>query len=300
MLPVIERSYMTYYQFIQAVEMKVKERIKDNVTVSIHTAVKNNGTRRQGLNIVEQGINISPTIYLEEYYQHFQNGGTVEEIAGDILRLYAEVRFGRSFEGEYIKDYERVRRKIIYHLVNRESNQQMLRGAPYKRYLDLAVIFYVLLEATPYGTASMMIRNEHLSMWGVTQEDVYRWACRNTQRLLPDEFQTMRSVIEELTGIEEKGKEDSMYILSNNIRSYGAAAILYDGRLERIGEYLKENYYVLPSSVHEVIIVPESEAPGQAELSRLVGEINETQVEPEEVLSGNAYYYDRKQKKLLI
>ena len=63
---------MTYYQFIQAVEVKVKERIQENVTVSIHTAVKNNGTRRQGLNIVEQGINISPTIYLEEYYQQFQ------------------------------------------------------------------------------------------------------------------------------------------------------------------------------------------------------------------------------------
>ena len=118
--------------------------------------------------------------------------------------------------------------------------------------------------------------------------------------LLPDEFQTMRAVIEELTGMEETGKEDRMYILSNEIRSYGAAAILYEGRLEKIGDYLKENYYVLPSSVHEVIIVPESEAPGQAELSRLVKEINETQVDPEEVLSNHAYYYDRKQKKLRI
>ena len=291
---------MTYYQFIQAVEVKVKERIQENVTVSIHTAVKNNGTRMQGLNIVEQGINISPTIYLEEYYQQFQHGGTVEEIAGDILRLYAQVRFGSSFESDYIKDYERVRGKIIYHLVNRESNRQMLKNAPHKRYLDLAVIFYALLEVTPYGTASMMIRNEHLAMWGETMEGVYRWACRNTHVLLPDEFQTMRAVIEELTGMEEKGKEDMMYILSNEIRSYGAAAILYEGRLEKIGDYLKENYYVLPSSVHEVIIVPESEAPGQAELSRLVKEINETQVDPEEVLSNHAYYYDRKQKKLRI
>ena len=137
-------------------------------------------------------------------------------------------------------------------------------------------------------------------MWGETMEGVYRRACRNTRVLLPDEFQTMRAVIEELTGMEETGKEDRMYILSNEIRSYGAAAILYEGRLERIGDYLKENYYVLPSSVHEVIIVPESEAPAQAELSRLVKEINETQVDPEEVLSNHAYYYDRKQKKLQI
>ena len=90
-----------------------------------------------------------------------------------------------------------------------------------------------------------------------------------------------------------------MYVLSNNQRNYGAVSILYEGLLKDIGERLQEDYYVLPSSVHEVIIVPESNSPGQEELEHMIVEINETQVEPEEVLSDRAYYYSRKEARLL-
>ena len=120
-----------------------------------------------------------------------------------------------------------------------------------------------------------------------------RRAYENTGKLLPYELKTMKAVIQELTDTESEDKEDVMYVLSNRSRSYGAAAILYKGRLEGIGEYL-------PSSVHEVIIIPQSAAPGQEELSDLVTEINTTQVDAEEVLSNHAYYYDRKKKKLLM
>ena len=91
-----------------------------------------------------------------------------------------------------------------------------------------------------------------------------------------------------------------MYVLSNRIRSYGSAAILYDRRLEGIGMYLKSNYYVLPSSIHEVIIIPEKAAPGKEPLSQMVGEINRTQVAEEEILSDHAYYYDREKKRLIL
>lgn len=291
---------MTYYQFIHAVEVKVREGVRDNINVYIQSAVKNNGTRRLGLTLAEKGINISPTIYLEEYYQQFRNGNSVDDIAGDILKLYGEIRFRESWEGEFIKDYQKIENKIVYHLINREANKELLKEVPYEEYLDLAVIFYVLLEVNFYGMASMMIRDEHLRMWGVTDQEIYQKACQNTWKLLPYEFQTMSAVVEDIAEEEEEDERDVMYVLSNRIRSYGAAAVLYEGRLEGIGEYLRENYYVLPSSVHEMIIVPESEAPGKEELDRLVAEINRTQVDDEEVLSNQAYYYDRRKRKLLL
>ena len=291
---------MNYNQFVQEVEKTVKKEVRDNVSVYIHTNVKNNGIKRCGITMVEQGINISPTIYLEEYYQQFEQGSSIEMIVGEILRLYGEVRFERSWEGDNLEDYPHVRGKIIYRLVNQEANAELLREVPYMEYLDLAVVFYVLLEINHYGMASMMIRNEHLRMWNTTKEEIYRYARRNTEILLPDEFQTMRAVIEELTGRKETGGKDIMYILSNENRSFGAAAILYEGRLKKIGERLGENFYVLPSSVHEMIIIAESEAPSKEELSEMVAEINRTQVEAEEVLSDHAYYYDRKQEKLVL
>lgn len=291
---------MNYYQFIHAVEMKVKEGVEDNIIVYIQTSVKNNGTRRLGITLAERGINISPTIYLEEYYQQFQQGNSVDDIARDILRLYSEIRFQSSWKEEFIRDYQKIEGKIVYHLVNREANKELLKEVPYEEYLDLAIIFYVLLEVNSYGMASMMIRDEHLKMWDVTDKEIYQRACQNTWKILPYEFKTMHAVIEEFAGEKETNEKDALYILSNRIRSYGAAAILYENRLEGIGDYLKENYYVLPSSVHEMIIVPESEAPGKEELSCLVKEINETQVDEEEVLSNQAYYYDRKKRRLLL
>lgn len=296
---------MTYYQFVQAVEGRIKEAVKESVAVRIHTAEKNNDTIRRGLTLTEQDINISPTIYLEEYYRQFQNGGSLDHITSDILRLYNEVRFQKSWGEEKLYDYSQVKEKVIYRLVNYESNEKMLRNVPYIVYLDLAIVFCVLLEVTKYGTATMAIRNDHLELWGVEKEELYRQASENTSRFLPDDFSSMSAVIEELTEESEahisfEDKEEEMYVLSNRIHSYGAAAILYSGRMEGIGMYLKSNYYVLPSSVHEVIVVPEKAAVEKEELSAMVAEINRTQVEAEEVLSDHAYYYDRKKGRLFM
>ena len=101
--------------------------------------------------------------------------------------------------------------------------------------------------------------------------------------------------------IEPEGiPTEKMYILSNHMRSYGAAALIYPEQLRKIAEEVGENYYVLPSSVHETIIVAESESPDKEELCSLIKEINETQVEAEEVLSDHAYYYDCSTGKLTL
>ena len=293
---------MTYFQFIHAVETKVKKEVKEGRKVCIHTNIKNNGVKRSGIMITENNVNISPTIYLEEYFQKFRMGYPLEQIAKDIVTLYEKIRFQDSWEeGEKIKDYEFVKGKIVYRLIGREENQELLKEIPYKDYLDLAIIYYVLLEVDEHGMASMMVKNEHLDMWKVTKEDIYYRACTNTQELLPYEFAPMRCVIEEMMGLEiEEGPAEKMYILSNEMRSYGASAILYPELLRSIGQEIGENYYVIPSSVHETIIVAESESPQKDELCNMIEEINETQVEAEEVLSNQAYYYDCDTGKLTL
>lgn len=290
---------MTYYQFIQAVERKVKEEVKDTVSVCVYTAEKNNGTVRKGITLSREGINISPIIYLEEYFERFKRGSSLEYITAEILRLYQEVCFYKPWKEKNLEDYEEIKDRIVYRLINREANEKMLKDVPFVPYLDLAIVFYVLLEVNRFGTATMAICNEHLKIWKISEKELFRQAEKNTSVLLRDEFQTMSAVIEELTSQEILSEEeDVMYVLSNQIRSYGASAILYQGRLEAIGMYLKSNYYVLPSSVHEVIVIPENEAMGIQSLSAIVQEINQTQVQEEEVLSNHAYYYDRKKKVL--
>ncbi|MEF9941166.1 MAG: DUF5688 family protein [Lachnospiraceae bacterium] len=293
---------MNYQQFVSAIEVRIKQCMKGNMSICIHTAIKNNGMERKGITVSERGINISPTIYLEEYYEQFQNGKSMEQIVDKILELYQEVRFEHSWEVDCVQDYDKIKKKIVYKIINLEANRKLLEEMPYISYLDLAIVFYVLIELGNHGTATMLIQKDHMEKWGITKKKLYQDATHNTKKLLPEKFQTMISVIQEILTTEElkeetgELQEDMLYILSNQMRNFGAACILYEGVLEEIGRQLGENYYVLPSSVHEVIIMPDKQNPCRKDLDDMITEINETQVEAEDILSNHAYYYNRKEK----
>lgn len=290
---------MTFNQFVHAVEVKVQKEVDKKISVQIHTSLKNNGTNKKGLLMMEKGINISPTIYLEEYYQQYKHGNTLDDIVVNVVQLYDEVRFQQSFDSMSMKKYESLKSKIVYHVISKEKNGELLAEVPYIPYLDMAIVFYVLIEVNELGTATMLIKKEHLQYWKKELGDVYQQACENTEKLLPIQFKTMEAVIAELGDVKKSESAPRMYVLTNNIRSFGAATILYNGKLKEIGEKVEDNYYILPSSVHEVIIIPESEAPGRQMLTEMVVEINATQVEEEEVLSNHVYYYDRKKEALV-
>lgn len=296
---------MNYQQFIEEVERRVKEKIKGNetITVYIHTAVKNNGKERKGITVSEKGIHISPTIYLEEYFQQFQEGKPIEKIVEKILQLYEEVKCSHPCEESLLQNYEELKGKFACKLIHRGKNEKLLNDIPYVPWMDLAIVVFVLLEVSPYGTATVLVRKEHLEIWGLTEAQLFDEAKKNTPILLPYQFCPMRKLLREICpyAVDEGEKEEeSLYVLSNKLRSFGAASMLYEGILEKVGQKLGENYYILPSSIHEVIVVPESKSPVKQDLEEMVREINETQVEEEEVLSDRVYYFSRKENRLFL
>lgn len=296
---------MNYQQFIKEVERRVKEKIKGNetMTVYIHTAVKNNGKERKGITVSEKGIHISPTIYLEEYFQQFQEGKPIEEIVEKILQLYEEVKCSHPCEESLLQNYEELKGKFACKLIHRGKNEKLLNDIPYVPWMDLAIVVFVLLEVSPYGTATVLVRKEHLEIWGLTEAQLFDEAKKNTPILLPYQFCPMRKLLQEICPYavdEGEEEEESLYVLSNKLRSFGAASMLYEGILEKVGQKLGENYYILPSSIHEVIVVPESKSPVKQDLEEMVREINETQVEEEEVLSDRVYYFSRKENRLFL
>lgn len=296
---------MNYQQFIEEVERRVKEKIKGNetITVYIHTAVKNNGKERKGITVSEKGIHISPTIYLEEYFQQFQEGKPIEKIVEKILQFYEEVKCSHPCEESLLQNYEELKGKFACKLIHRGKNEKLLNDIPYVPWMDLAIVVFVLLEVSPYGTATVLVRKEHLEIWGLTEAQLFDEAKKNTPILLPYQFCPMRKLLREICPYavdEGEEEEESLYVLSNKLRSFGAASMLYEGILEKVGQKLGENYYILPSSIHEVIVVPESKSPVKQDLEEMVREINETQVEEEEVLSDRVYYFSRKENRLFL
>lgn len=293
---------MNYQQFVMALKTKVANILGESATVTIHTALKNNGYERVGLTISEKHINLSPTIYLEEYFKHFEDDDSIDNIANSILHVYHDVRFDHSWQVHTISNFEMIKEKIVYKIIHAPQNETLLKTLPSLPYLDFAVVFYVLFEVDDNGTATIPVTEDLLRLWNTSLKELFHIAAKNTQKLLPPVFKPMRIVVEELLEHpcdEDLQDDDIMFVLTNPLRSLGAACILYDNVLLHIGNFLKENYYVLPSSIHEVIIIPESQAPDKETLNNMIKEINETQVAIEDVLSDHVYYYDCKAKKLI-
>lgn len=289
---------MNYQEFVAAVECAVKESLPSNRNVQTHRVVKNNGSERVGITISEREVNLSPTIYLEEYYERYLDAEPLEEIVSHILDIYEEVKFEHNWDTTYLTDYERVKGCIVYKLIHTKKNCGLLRNMPSKEYLDLSMVCYVLLEME-CGTATVLVTDQMMHIWKVEKEEVFARAEENTKRMLPEQFYNMECVIRKVLDEEpDMVAGAGLYVLSNNRGCLGAATILYEGILEKIGSYLGEDFYVIPSSVHEVLIYPESVGVDRERIDEIIDEVNELHVEPEEFLSDHAYFYNRETKRL--
>ena len=294
---------MNYQQFVTVLNERMNQLLNPKATSQIHSALKNNGTTRIGLTISQKETNISPTIYLEEYYHQYENGWTLDEITENLTRLYHEVRFEHSWEVGQVQDFNLAKSKVAYKVIHFEKNKELLKDLPYVPYLDLAIVFYLLLETTEKGAATILITNEMLRYWEISLDELYQIAIENTPVILQAEFKPMRVVIQELMHrpICDADLDDNcMYVLSNHYRHFGAACMLYSRVLEDIGNQLGEDYYILPSSIHEIIVVPESFGMNRIEMENMLRSINASDVREEEILSDYVYYYMGKEERIIL
>jgi hypothetical protein len=316
-----ERNIMEYQEFLCAVEGQLNKKLKEGVKAKVYTAQKNNGREKKGILFETKELSASPAIYLEGLFYRFQKGEQLGGLVQEILDFYGSIEGKEPWGYHQLQEYDVIKDRVVFRLIHTEKNKRMLEHIPSVEILDLSMVFYILLQLDEEGTATVQISNAHLKMWGINREQLYPAAIKNASVLLPAEFFTMHYAIEEMLeeAAGEEGDsvkrrdekenllsqigeqpEDTMYVLTNFIRYCGAACVFYPHILDMIGEMLKEDYFVLPSSIHEVIVVPESKGLDAEEMCKMVKEINETQVAPEEVLSDHAYFYRRKERQLMF
>ena len=181
-------------------------------------------------------------------------------------------------------DAEKIKHEILFQAVNATKNRDLLEQAPHQRYLDLALVFFYLEETEDHQKRTFILSNQQMRRLGVTKEQVTEWAMENTPRLLPPSFHSM-----------EQAQEDQppMYVLTNVRMFLGAACLFYPRVLPSIRNAVQEDFYIIPSSVHECIILPMSDAYTKSELEKIVYEVNLTQVPEQEVLSNYVYFYQK-------
>ncbi len=294
---------MEYREFLENVRKEVESRYDSNVSVTLNHVMKNNGTELDGITIMEKDKNIAPTIYINSFYDRYREGVSLKAVVSEIIRIYNQNKNSININADYFENYENVRKTIVYKLVNYQKNKKLLEDVPYKRVLDLAVVFYCLIEQRKGVSATALIHNEHLRIWNVTEDEIYNDALKNTPVLLAGSIVPMSKILSEIAGtapVDNDEKvckytgEDILYVLTNSSRVNGAACILYDNLLKKFANDVHSDLYILPSSVHEVIIVPKKNAFDKSELADMVREVNEQGVSQDEILSDNVYEYNRK------
>ena len=147
--------------------------------VTIQEIIKNNDTHYDGLTILSNQLNISPTIYLNFYFKQYLKGRSLEEICHDILSVYEENKPSGNIDISFFTNYEQVKKRIVFKLINYEQNKNLLQKIPHIKILDLAIIFNCLVDADETGNATILIYNQHLSLWNITKDDLYHLAMKN-------------------------------------------------------------------------------------------------------------------------
>ena len=275
---------MNYTEFMNAMLCEIRGQVDAQVRTELYTVTKNNGTRRTGILFKQEDSNLAPTIYLEEFYQKYLKGQQVPDLADSICSIYQEIRVKKTCDCQNLFDFNHVKEHIVYKLIRRDANEELLKQIPYEPFLDLAVVYYIQIDNTRFGSATIQIRNEHLRYWRVEKEEIRRLAEKNTPRIYPAQIQKIVRF---------------MYVATNEQCSLGAAVMRYPDFREKVWGMIGEGFYILPSSIHEVILVPESFGMEPERMQEMVKEINQIGVAPEEVLSDSVYYSDGEEIRIV-
>ena len=299
--------------FAEQVRSHVGKALGSCHSVSVHRASKNNGVYYTGLQISEDGLNISPIIYIDGYFREYEKRETtIEGTADHVVNTYNRERGTGMVAVDMRKflSYDSVRERVVYKLVNTKKNRELLEDVPHMEFMDLSIVFQCMISQEGFGMASILVHNVHLKLWGVTTEELYRAAEENTQKLMPYEIKSMAEVLCEIMepedpqgydheeGMEQFSDSVPMYVLSNRNRVEGAACILYPDLVRDLADKARSSLYIIPSSIHELLLLPTENDEESAEIKGMIREINDTQVSEEEILSYSLYYYDREERKI--
>ena len=306
---------MDYEQF----KMYMKESV-ETVTgrkAIVYPLLRNNSLVRDSLFLeTPEGAPVGPAPVLWDYYKQYQEGASPGMLVNDMVGICEDKVHRLQINVQILKEFAKMRGKICARLISRERNEQLLDRVPHRAFLDLEIVYYVFFPEISTGVMSMRIEKEHLQMWGVTEEEIWQAAMENMPGLLPPRVHKMQDLLEQMAGTElyfhlkeEEKKVVGMvkaqqrmplFMMTNSRGFHGASVLLYNGLLEQCARKFPGDVFVIPSSVHEVLLLPAEDTWSVQEMNEMIRCVNRTEVEPEEILSDHVYIYRKKLGKLMM
>ena len=307
---------ITMESFQYLIKEKIEEKLGDQCKVVPQNVTKNNGIRLQGLMISSKESNVSPTIYMNHFYERYQGDEmTLDDTVSEILHIYHHHKLNHHIKMESFLEFSQARKKIFFKLINTEANWELLKDVPHRDFLDLSIVYVYEVKGERLGNASITIRNSHLDAWKISEEELHEAAEKNTPQMHPYHIESLHKVMQEIcmeqwkeqaqSNVEESEDEADMmnlimnmqddcgmYVLSNKTRMFGAACMLYDNIIKDFSTACGKNLMILPSSIHEILMLPVEDSSDADHFKQCVMDVNRTQLEAEDILSDSVYYYN--------
>ena len=309
---------MAFEDFTKELMDRLGTRLGEHYKIYVTDTLKNNSVVQPQLVVQKKGSPVCPAVYLQERYELYMKQPDEERlnwVIENILDLYeqqekeiAEV----SKMPQKLVHYEDVKDNILFKLINTEYNQELLMQVPHIPYLDLSIVFYISVMEMEQGIMTALVHNEHMEAWNVTVDELYEAARKNTPERMPVRFCSIAELLfgpgEDLEEIPADVRNifppqpcdglPHLCVLSNTAGINGAAALLYPGTLKMCSEVLKRDLYILPSSTHEVLLLPHEKKIEAEELACMIQSVNSENVPREDWLSDHAYFYRREDDKV--
>lgn len=203
---------MTFDMFQEYIEEHILEGWKSDVELDVAMVTKNNGVQLRGLYIKSKEMNVSPAIYLDEYYSYYLKGESLEEI---IRRIREEYEWKISRVADYhfkLEKFEYVKDRIIYRLVNYKKNEEILEDCPYLKLYDLALTFRWVAHSDDIGISTALVTNQEMEAWGISMNELLLAARENTPRLFPAQMVDMDEMIQRAGGLYANGSFGDPYV----------------------------------------------------------------------------------------
>ncbi len=291
---------MSFGQFVDTVQEQIKSYLPEKyqeAEVRTTEFQKLNDTY-VGMTVRQEEQMIAPNINLNAQYEQYIRTGDMDRIFHTIAE---QVQLQPEIQTDWLRDYEKVKDRLFIRVSDAQANKDYLANLPHKTVDGLAVTYHIAMNGMEGANASVAITNHMIDEYGVTREQLHADALANAKEMLPARYTSMAAMMMGLAaeaGFNQDMMEEAppgvpmLMVLTNDKGLNGAAAMFYPGQLDQVAEGFHSDFFVLPSSVHEVLILPDDKATDYRNLEMMVQQINEAEVSPQDRLSDHVYHYD--------
>ena len=263
------------------------------------------GKEIDAFTIRQKDTQATPTFYFKNFLEDYRNGISVADIAEDVLEMYFFAAKNSPINIDECQDFNVQKSNICYKVVNKEAYKDQLSSIPHIDFFDLAIILYSVLSINDKNEMSFIVTNDMVKVWDTPPQELFILATKNTPRLFPINITSLNALMfqfdipqyETISDTIENLPHDYVYAITNEYSRNGFAGIFYPGVLKCLGKRFV-NFNLLPSSIHEALIIPEGTDMSPEQLMEMVHGVNTEVVSPDEYLSDSVYQYSVENDRL--